>query len=90
MGHYYTKKQYELARPIALRYDFSVSRSPQHPTVNVGERLIGRVDNGLWRAYPDLTQKSEFDHFYNTYAQGRWLSFDVRVASEAALTSKHP
>ena len=88
MGHYYSEEQYNLATPVVLQY-INLSL-PNHPAVRDGERLIGRVDNWLWLAYPDLTQKSEFDHFYNTYAQGRWLSFDVRVASEAALTSKHP
>ena len=77
MGHYYSEEQYNLATPVVLQYiDLSL---PNHPAVRDGERLIGRLDNGLRRIYPDLTRKAEFEEFYTNYARGFWLSFDVRV-----------
>ena len=80
MGHYYTEKQYDTAKPATLmQKDHEFPYMPYHPIAGEHQRLIGKLGNGLYYIYPDLTEESEFKMFYNNYASGHWLSFEVRV-----------
>jgi len=52
------------------------------PNVKKDEFLVAIVCNGVWAIAPEVTVKSEYEEFYNSYSQGNWLTFKVYIISE--------
>ncbi len=55
------------------------------PSVREGEVLVGIMDNSIWAVAPDVTLESEFEHFYEAYAQGSWVRMTVYALPESEL-----
>ena len=53
------------------------------PQVTSGKFLVAIVCNGLWSIASEVTDKREYDEFYNSYCQGNWLSFKVYAVNES-------
>lgn len=52
------------------------------PFVPMGKRLVAIVNNGVYQVAPDVTESREYDHFYESYAQGHWLRMDLYLLPE--------
>ncbi len=44
------------------------------PSIPSGAKLYAVLDNGLYKAAPDVTDRKEYDYFYGLYSQGQYLS----------------
>lgn len=76
MGTYYgVRKVVENGQKIGF--------APQRQPSGIGEDvLVGIMNNGVWAIAPDLTRESEYQHFYDSYAQGNWLNMDLYKVSK--------
>jgi len=54
----------------------------KQPDIPDGRFLVAVVCNGVWSIAPEVTDKREYDEFYNSYCQGNWLSFKVYAVKE--------
>lgn len=52
------------------------------------EKLIMVLYNGMYEAAVDVSKKLEYDHFYNAYSQGIWLTCDLYAIDPSAILSK--
>ena len=68
MGTYYgVRKVVE----IGQRIDFPLEGDP----LGIGDDvLVGIMNNGVWAIAPDLTRKSEYQDYYDSYSRGMWLN----------------
>lgn len=73
MGKYYDESVFEQGRPIAVS-----NRKPVTPPA-IGQRLVMKLDRTTRVIYPDVTDPDEFDLFYQQYAEGWWLTYEVRL-----------
>lgn len=55
------------------------------PFVLSSEVLVGIADNGVNTIAADLTDKTEYDHFYGTYAKGHYLRIDLYVLPRSEI-----
>jgi hypothetical protein len=78
MGTYYDpQKVKQIGRNVTTLYG--------QPTVQSGNRLIGVLEGLTREIAPDLTDPNEYKHFYENYAQGWWLNFQVFIVPESKL-----
>ena len=49
----------------------------EQPVASPDAFLVAVVCNGVWAIAPEVTDKCEYEAFYNSYSQGNWLSFKV-------------
>ena len=78
MPQYLSEEQYEAGRPVDLEQR-APDWLPVYPDIEEWERLIGRLENGLYVIYPNLTKEETFHQFYDDYHRGLWLTYEVRV-----------
>lgn len=52
------------------------------PQISYNNVLVGILDNGVWAIATDLTDKREYDSFYDSYAKGNWLMMHLFNVSE--------
>ena len=57
----------------------------EQPHIVEGNVLVGILDNGLWAIAVDLTDKREYQEFYNSYARGMWLSMYLYEVPEEKI-----
>lgn len=55
----------------------------KQPDVPPGCFLVVIVCNGVWSIAPEVTDKSEYDEFYNSFRAGNWLSFEIYAVNES-------
>ena len=70
VGRYYDANQVE-------KQGVPVSDGPNGSYPPGHKRLAMVLDNGAWKACPDVTNPAEFKHHYDNYASGSWLSYRV-------------
>ena len=76
MGTYYgVKAVMEKGEHVTIYND-----RPQKPNDTF---LVAIVCNGIWSIAPEVTDKREYDEFYNSYCAGNWLSFKVYAVKES-------
>lgn len=49
----------------------------RQPLVKSDEVLVGILNNGVWAVAPNLTDRRDYNHFYQSYAQGMWLRMEL-------------
>lgn len=67
MGKYYDVAEVEQNGKLITRRQ---GKKPRTANVAV-------LDNGVRKIAVDVTRKAEFDHFYQKYKQGFWLTMDM-------------
>jgi len=71
MGTYYEVKQ-------VVKNGQRIGSAPERQPSGIGDSvLVGIMNNGVWAVAPDLTEESEYRHFYKSYSQGAWLKMDL-------------
>lgn len=81
MGIYYIAEQVEeKGKYIGL--------SEKQPRLYHGMRLIAVLDKLLYKYAPDITSPDEYDHFYQQYASGQFVSMKVYQVPEDDLPDR--